>query len=497
MITLLLSCIHGPPAGPTPLEELALIDEVVLQKTEGSQLIYLQATVQAGSAYDPVGQEGIAWLTAQSMRQGGAGELAPDEVDALLYELAADIDVVVDKDLVSFRGKALAEDAEVFVPLFTDMITRPAFDEAAVERLRDQAVDSLTISMLESDEALGHTAFDVWINEGHPYGHPVQGRAGVLPLLDRDAVMAFHEATYVRSGTTLGLAGAVTENEAVRFAADFAALSADRAPEAGPKPRQDVEGRHLLVIEKQTASMGVHFGHPIEVDRSHEDFPELFLAMVAFGEHRQSHGRLYNAIRTDRGLNYGDYAYIEHYVQRGWSSAQEQGTVRLQPQFSVWLRPLAADAGPWAVKMALSMTEDLVEQGLSAEEFEEIQAYLLMKSRIWAQDPGTRLAYAVEAEALDLPDMLVDLPPEIEALTVEEVNAALQRHIRPDDLRIVVVAGDGEAVVRALTEDSPTPLVYSEDRQPDPEQATIDEEVAAMSVGLSEFTVVPAEGIFR
>ena len=493
----LLSCIHGPPGGPSPLEELTHLDAVVVQPTEGSGLVYVQATVQAGSAYDPVGQEGVAWLTAQSMRQGGAGDLSPEEVDALLYQLAADIEVIVDKDLVTFRGKALADDADVFVPLFVDMMTRPAFDEATVDRLRDTAIDALTVSMLESDERLGDTAFDVWINEGHPYGHPVQGRAGVLPLLDADALRTFHDSAYVRSATTLGLAGAVDQSDADSFAAGFATLSGDRGPEATPKPRADVVGRHLLAIEKQTASLGVHFGHPIEVDRGHEDYPELFLAMIAFGEHRQGHGRLFEQIRTTRGLNYGDYAYIEHFVQRGWGSAQEQGTVRRQPQFSVWLRPIAGENGPWALKMALKMTEDLVNEGLTPEEFEKIRAYLLMKTRIWAQDPGTRLAYAVEAEAMDLPDMLVDLPPLIEALTLEDVNAALKRHIDVDNLRIVCVTGDADALTAALTEDSETPLVYSEDRQPDPEQASIDQEVAATSVGLAEYSVLSAEGIFR
>ena len=493
----LLSCIHGPPGGLTPVEELARVDAVVLQPTEGSRLIYLQATVQAGSAYDPVGQEGIAWLTAQAMRQGGSGELGPEAVDALLYELAADIEVIVDKDLVTFRGKALASDADRFVPLFTDMVNRPAFDDDAVARLLESGIDALTVSMLESDERLGDNVFDVWINEGHPYGHPVEGRAGVLPLLDADDLRAFHAATYVRSSTTLGLAGAVDQAGADSFAAAFATLSPERGPEATPKPRPDVEGRHLLAVEKSTTSLGVHFGHPLDVDRAHEDFPELFLAMIAFGEHRQSHGRRYGEIRTARGLNYGDYAYVEHYVQRGWTSAQEQGTVRRQPQFSVWLRPIAVDNGPWALKMALKLTEDLVEEGLTQEEFDRIGAYLQMRAKIWAQDPGTRLAYAVEAEALDLPNMLEELPAALGEVTLEGVNAALKRHIRPDDLRIVVVTNDGEALAAALTEDSPTPLVYSADQTPDPEQADIDEEVAAMSVGLSEYSVVQAEGIFR
>ena len=40
-------------------------------------------------------------------------------------------------------------------------------------------------------------------------------------------------------------------------------------------------------------------------------FVALWLARAWLGEHRASNGRLYNRIREVRGMNYGDYAYIE------------------------------------------------------------------------------------------------------------------------------------------------------------------------------------------
>ena len=496
MLALLLSCVHPTPVGPSLLEQLADLDGVVVQATEKSQLIYLQATIQAGSAYDPIGQEGVAWLTAQSMRQGGAGDRSAEEVDQLLYDLAADVDVIVDKELVTFRGKALASDKDVFVPLFVDMVVDPAFEDATVERLRSQALDQLTVGILDSNEALGDAVFDTLVNEGHPYGHPVEGRSGVVGLLDVASVEAFHDAAYVRSRTTLGLAGAIDQALADQVAAALE-LPDVAGPEATPKPRGDTAGRSLLVVERQTNESVVNLGHELDVDRAHPDYPALYLAMIAFGQHRESHGRLYRTLRGERGLNYGDYAYIEHYVQRGWSSEQEVGTTRTQPQFMVWLRPLKQPTVAWSIKAAVEMTETLVEDGLAPDEFALMQEYLLQRMRIWAQDPGRRLEYAVEGAALGYPDQLEDLPAAIEALTVEDVNAALAEHIRPQDLRIVVVAGNADELVGDLTEEKATPLVLGEDIVLTDAQVAWNQDVAESSLGLQSWTIVPAEGIFQ
>lgn len=494
MIALLLACVHPTPPGLSPAQQRQALHDIVRVPVQDSPLIYLQVTVQAGSAYDPVGQEGVAWLAAQMLRQGGAGDRTPDQVDQALYDLGADIDVVVDKEWVTFRGKALAADADTFVPLFTELITEPAWDPDAFERLQQQALDHVQTGILDSDERLGDQVLDMWLHEGHPYGHPVQGRAGVLETLSLEQVTQWYGDAYVRSAVTVGIAGDV--ESAAGFANSLLVLPAAKPLHATPKPRPKVKGRHLLVVETPTASTGVHFGHPIDVDRGHPDWPALFLAMVHFGEHRESHGRLYSTMRTERGLNYGDYAYLEHYEQVGWSSTQELGTARTQPQFAVWLRPTTVENGPFALKLALDLTETLVQDGLSQAEFEQTQRYLSARIGTWAMTPQRRLGFAVEARAQRVPDRLVDLPARIDALTLDQVNDALIEHIHPENLRIVVVTADGQRFVDAVIEDQDTPIVYN-GVTPTPEQAAMDQRISSTRLALDSWSIVPADGVFQ
>ena len=222
-------------------------------------------------------------------------------------------------------------------------------------------------------------------------------------------------------------------------------------------------------------------------------------AFTALGEHRQGHGRLYQALREERGLNYGDYAYIERYTQAGWSSRQETGTGRVQNPFYVWLRPTSADNGPFALRGATRLIEAFVAEGLSEDEFGLTQTYLQGRVALWADDPGRRLGWAVEARAMGWPDPIDDLPARIAALDRDTVNTAISTHIHPEDLRYVVVTGDAEAFIAAVSDDQPSPLVTAGTTPPEPGSPRAEEDAAwaAHVVGWTETATVPSEDVFR
>jgi zinc protease len=225
----------------------------------------------------------------------------------------------------------------------------------------------------------------------------------------------------------------------------------------------------------------------------------MLLAFTALGEHRQGHGRLYQALREERGLNYGDYAYIERYTQAGWSSRQETGTGRVQNPFYVWLRPTASANGAFALRGATRLIETFVAEGLSEDEFELTQTYLRGRLALWADDPGRRLGWAVEARAMDWPDPIDALPDLVGSLDREQVNATIQQHIRPEDLKYVVVTGDAEEFIESVADDHPSPLDATGTTPPAPgtPRAVEDAEWAALPIGWDDVSIVPAEGLFR
>jgi zinc protease len=499
-----------PKPGPIPVELAEAPVRIVAQPVQGP-VTWVTVAVRAGSAHDPVGKEGLATLTARMLREGGAGERTPEAVDKLLFRLGTDISVVVGKELVTYRVKVLTADLPLVTTLLADMFTQPDLDPDTHTRLLEEMSDTLEKGILQNDEQTGLEVLDNLLYAGHPYGHPVAGRAGVIDTLTIRDVENFIETRYLRSVVVLGVAGSAvaedgswTTDSPVATDLDRLQSSLSTLPTAiydppTPKRVPTVDGRSLLVVEKSTASTGIHFGHPTELNRGHPDWPAMLLAFTALGEHRQSHGRLYQALREDRGLNYGDYAYIERYTQAGWSSRQETGTGRMQNPFYVWIRPVASADGPFTLRGATDLIEDFVADGLSADEFALTQRYLQGRVALWADDPGRRLGWAVEAAAMGWPDPIATLPAQLAELRLDDVNAAILRHIQPESMRYVVVTDDADGFIQAVADDVSSPLASPNHSVPEAgsPRATEDALWASLRLGWANTSSVPAEGVFR
>ena len=66
-------------------------------------------------------------------------------------------------------------------------------------------------------------------------------------------------------------------------------------------------------------------GAPIDVRRGSREWYALAVANSWLGEHRNSSSHLYQVIREARGMNYGDYSYIEAYPNGGQRSVPPTG----------------------------------------------------------------------------------------------------------------------------------------------------------------------------
>jgi zinc protease len=208
-------------------------------------------------------------------------------------------------------------------------------------------------------------------------------------------------------------------------------------------------------------------GYPIEVTRAHPDFTALLVANSFLGEHRTFNGRLMIRMREVRGLNYGDYSYIEHFVQDGGSTFPLTNIPRSEQYFSIWIRPVQHSQRHFALRLALWELDRLVRDGMTAEEFEQTRGFLKSYSRLWAQDQDRRLGYRMDSRFYGIDDYLAALPAKLDALTLEQVNAAIRKHLRADRLRVAVVTKGADAFLADLMANTPSPITYEAGGMPD------------------------------
>ncbi|MFT5456499.1 MAG: zinc protease [Myxococcota bacterium] len=491
-----MACGPKYDAGPVPAEVAKAPVRLVSQLDPSAPNITLQAMIDAGSARDRPGQEGLASLTARALVEAGAGDRSSDAVRDALYPLGTGFELRVDRDWVTLRLTCHRDHAALCVELFADALTAPRFEEDAVLRLRDEAIYAVTDGLLGDEEALGEAALHAVLFDGHPYAHPPTGRAGTLEVLGPDQLRAFHQATYARSTVVAGAGGALSAEGLADLSARLEALPSRLVGKNVMFQPTPADSRTLTVVRTSTPVTGFHLAHPLDIGRDHPDWPALHLALTALGAHRQSFGRLFRTLRTDRGLNYGTYAYVEAYRERRGSSRPDPGGLRLHRHFSLWLRPTSLDNGAFALKLAIDELEALVETGLTQDELDEVRQHLVNSAPTLATRPTMRLAYALEAAATGTPDLLDTLPDAVGDLDLPTVNDVIARHLDPSRLRIVAVSGDADALVSALQGDAPTPIVYA-DLEPGAEQVARDVEIAAKALEIAEAWTVDGDGLFR
>ncbi len=161
----------------------------------------------------------------------------------------------------------------------------------------------------------------------------------------------------------IALGGAYDESLARRLIADLGRLP-EGAPAEVPAPEPaPIDGRNVVLVEKPGPSTAISFGFPIDVHRGARDFYALWIANSWLGEHRNSIGHLYQVIRETRGMNYGDYSYIEAFPHGGFRSMPPTGVGRRQQLFEVWIRPVPHERAVFALRAALREVDALVATG--------------------------------------------------------------------------------------------------------------------------------------
>jgi zinc protease len=478
-----------PEASPPP-------QRPTLLHSPSNPLVALRIVLRAGSLCDPPGKEGLAALTAAMVAEGGTKSLSYDQLLEAFFPMAATVGSACQKEVTVFSGTIHRDNVRAYIPLVTEMITQPRFAPEDFVRLRNEALDYITKSLRgNNDEELGKWTLQVELYKNHPYGHPDRGTAQGLKAITLDDVKDFHRRHYTREALKLGLAGGFNDATPGLLESEFKKLpSAALDIPALFNPRMP-KGLEVTIVEKPADATAISLGFPIDVTRRDDDFYALAVANSYLGEHRTFNGKLMQDLRGKRGLNYGDYSYIEDFIQEAMSAFPIPNNPRRQACFSIWVRPVPPDKSVFALRASLWELDRLIERGISPEDFEASRGFLLNYSKLWVQTLSRRLGYAIDGEFYGRKDLVTELAERLPKLTVDQVNAAVRRHLKTSGIKVAIVASDAAGLRELLSSGKPTPLTYDTQGTPD-DVLEEDKQIAVFPLKDVTVRIVPVEQMF-
>ncbi|MCC7014533.1 MAG: insulinase family protein [Planctomycetes bacterium] len=473
-------------------------DAPLVELANPSRQLTFKLQFLVGSAHDPVGKEGLASIAAALISDGGSARMKVEDIQRVLFPIAGSFGAFVDREMTTFNGSIHADNLDVYFDTVLPQLVEPGWREEDFQRVKQQVKNSLVQDLrANNDEELGKEALQAALFAGSGYGHPSQGTVAGIDAVTLEDVQQFVARNYTQAKLVVGLAGDLAPEGKARLLGELGRLPQGERGAASVPSAHRPEGLEVDIVQKDTRATAISFGHPLDVVRGHPDFAALYLARTWLGEHRSSMSHLYQRIRELRGMNYGDYAYIEAFRFGGSSFFPAPNQARRAQLFEVWIRPVKPEHAHHALRIALHELDRLVENGLTQEDFERVRTYLSKNVFLATASQSAALGAALDSRFYGVAESTQFMRDALAKLTVADVNAALKRHISADKLRIVCVTKDAEGLKAKLVSDEPSSMTYESEKP----QALLDEDrsigARKLSIAPDKVRILPIDQVFQ
>lgn len=293
---------------------------VLVYENFNAQSVVMAGSVQAGSVFETPSQNGLAAMTASALMRGTQNRDF-SQIASALEDIGADVGVSAGVHRASFFGKALAEDLNVIVDVLADVLRRPTFPAAQIERLRGETITGLRIRSQDTRYRANRAFNEALYPKEHPYHYGVRGTLETVSTLSVDDLIAYHNAHYGPHGMILCIVGAVKAQDALDIVrthfADWSNPGQPTQPALPPVPRVPQSQRSVVALAGKTqADLVMGLPGP---SRFSPDYHAAVLANSVLGQFGMM-GRIGAAVREQLGLAYYAYSQLDAGMGPGpWS----------------------------------------------------------------------------------------------------------------------------------------------------------------------------------
>jgi predicted Zn-dependent peptidase len=386
--------------------------------------------VETGSRVEPEPLGGISHLIEHLVFKGTATRSA-EEIARAIDSVGGQMDAFTAKEHTCFYVSVLDEHLPLAVGLLADILRRPLFAPADIEK--EKAVVLQEIKMVEdTPDDLIHDLFAERIWADHPLGRPILGRWDVVKEFDRDTVLGYFEREYVPERIVIAVAGHVEhERVADLFAAGFEGWGRPAAPHALTPPALR-SGVHT--VRKPLEQVHLVMGLPGVSDNAPDRYP-LYLLNDIIGGSMSS--RLFQEVRERQALVYS--------VHSGQQAYRDTGL------FYVYAGTDPANLGK-VLGALMKEIRALKKDGVTADELRRAKDHLKGSLMLSLESTSSRMNRLASHEMrfgsfMSMDEMLAA----IDGVPMEEVDALIHRVFDEEQLSLLTLgAADRRHLPRGL-----------------------------------------------
>ena len=300
-----------PRLGPPPALTLPAIERATLANgltvlympKREVPLVQINVVLKVGQADDPADRPGLASMTA-AMLDEGAGERTALELSDEVEFLGASLFAGGDDHSTTVALHVPRAKLEAALPLLADVVLRPRFDGAELERQRTERLTTMT-QWRDEPRAIAQAEYiRALYGDRHPYGRMALGTPASVASMTVEHLRAFHRTWFVPGNAAVIVVGDVALAE-IRPMLEraFGGWTGGVVPARATPPAPQTGRRRVILVDKPGAAQSeIRIGMPA-VSRETPDYDALVAMNTVLGGSFTS--RLNQKLREEKQYTYG------------------------------------------------------------------------------------------------------------------------------------------------------------------------------------------------
>jgi zinc protease len=408
----------------TPIDGIRLLT----MKTGVKDVVTITGSLLGGNQYSPQANMMIADLTA-AMLDKGTKNKSKFEIADKLETVGASISFASGQYHVKFNAKCLKKDMPLVLSLLAVQLKEPAFNKDDLRTLKTRLVGNLKRDKENTSKQAGGAFLRKLYPKSHPnYSYKIDDRIKMVNDIQPASLKYFHRTYYGLGNMTIVAVGDVdSEAFSTQVLKEFGGwrTSPLDKKESTLMANQVKAGTEYVTIKEKT-SADIYIGLPIGIDRDHEDYYPLRVGTYILGGNFSS--RLMQTVRDEQGLTYG--------IQSGVGGVDNGN----DGYWAIWatFAPQLVDKGHNA---AIEQLEKWLENGVTKAELDAKKSTITGSYKVGLATTRGLAGQILTNADRGRPNSYLDKFPElINALTVDQINNAIQKYIDMDKM-VFIAAG--------------------------------------------------------
>lgn len=424
-----------PPVGPLqpltwPKIEHARLSngiEILYAQRSAVPLTQLALSFDAGTSADPVTARGLGGMTMGLLEQGTAS-LSAQQVAEAEERLGADISASNDTDRSVVTLSALSPNLKPSLDLLADVVERPAFQQAEVDRVKAQALAGIA-QLMKDPQRVGARVLPAAIfGPVHPYGAPAGGDPAAIAKFSRNDLVGFQQRWLrpddVKIFVVSSLPLSDVQSQLEEQFGHWTPPAAPKGVKSFPTPPARPAVPKILLVDRPGAPQSTILGGQLMPIDPFSDVSPFYIANEVLGGEFLS--RLNMDLRETKGWSYGVSGY-QTILPNGVSY-----TIQAPVQADRTADALAA--------MSTDLADFLGSKGITPDERDLAVNNSVNELPGQFETSGALLGGIMRNDLMHRPeDYYARLPARYNAVTAAEADRAIRAAIDPKGFTWVVV----------------------------------------------------------